>query len=146
MTTYCPDYLLRRVHYFVRQWFFSVELCELVDFIDLLSCDFDDLPVHIKEILELFIEEVIDGIDPLLENTIIKSERYNSLSPMIKEMFESSPNSIIQVNNVIDEAFRSRDEYTVLKKELREVVLSNKKCMNCEVFNKIKSKKGILYS
>lgn len=143
MQSHCPDDILRRVHYFVRQWITCLDYETLFNILESFKGEYEELPPDSKHILETTIEEIIDSIDPLFEKAMIEAGRYNYLSPEIKALFETNINSLLNVNHLLNESLQN----TELVKKLESIIIQDPKkqmtCSNCELVKKIYSNKRL---
>ena len=139
MSSYCSDDILRRVHYFIQQWIVYYNYDETIELLELLSEDYDDLSPMLQEALELFVDEIMDGIDPLLEESMIKADRYDSLPAEIKRLFDVDIITIQNKNKEIKQAFESKRTLDEIRLELGDKLKSRKKCFTCSIVKKIVS-------
>ena len=137
---------LRRVHYLFRQWLTYLDFDEIVELYDNMNGDYDNLSPRIKIFLLHFIEDIMDGIDPLIEQSLINSERYCSLPSEIKILFDYDVNSVLKVNKVIEDAFSCRNTMKSLTDHIKQINYIDQKCVKCELLQIIRNHRDIIYN
>jgi len=136
---------LRRVHYLFRQWLTFLELDELVEMYDNMSGEYEDLSPRNRFFLEQLVDDILDGIDPLIEQSLINSERYSTLPLEIKTLFERDVNSVFNVNKVIRDAFACRETMKDLIECTNHINFIDQKCVQCEIQKIIRNNRGLIY-
>ena len=126
----------RKLHYFIRQWltFFSND--EILINLNVLNLEYDELPEALKEQLEFFVEEIMDGIDPLIEESLIQSERYRILPKNMRQELESDGFSAFKK---LEEAFESQKILNKIRDKIKQKSFQRKYCTTCELLKMIQS-------
>ena len=137
---------IRRVHYLFRQWLSFLEFEEIVELYENMNGEFEDLSPRIMRFLENIVEEMLDGVDPLIEQSLIEAERYRSLPFEIRRLFEYDASSVFQVKKVVEDAFNCKETMKELTEHIRQKRYINQKCVHCEILRIIMKHRGFLYN
>ncbi len=139
MSNHCLEDVTRKLHYFIRQWltFFSND--EIVKNLSVLNLEYDELPEALREQLEFFVEEIMDGIDPLIEESLVQSERYKILPQNLRNELESDSFSAFKYKEKLEEAFECQKALNKIKDELKQKSFQRKYCSTCELLKMIQS-------
>jgi len=137
---------LRQIHYLIRQWLTYLDYEELVELYENMNGEYENISPRIKIFLMHLIEDIMDGIDPLIEESLIKSERYDTLPSEIKTLFDYNINSVLKVDQVVKEAFICRGTIEELAKYARQINYIDQKCVKCDFLQIIKKHRDLVYN
>lgn len=123
----------RRIHYLLRQWLCAIDINDLKSSMLIMKNDYDYLPSELKNLLEICVEELVNGIDPYIEKALIDAERYASLDMDVRRYFESDINSAFLINDKLREAVKAHQLMQKINLHLNKI--NSVSCLNCELYN-----------
>ena len=129
----------RKIHYFIRQWLNFLTNEEILNLLSVLKLEYEELPEVITEQLEFFVEEILDGIDPLIEKSLIQSEIYRALPQNMRQCLESDAFSVFTYKEKMEEAFECQIALQKIRNELKQRKYLKKSCITCELLKMIQA-------
>jgi len=125
--------LTQQIHYYLKQWISVIDVGSFEHYSDLIDRNFDDLPPKYKELIQYYIEEMLETLDPLISNAFEDAEKYHFLPLGIRELLDSNGTIVFTIGKRLAEAVVCRDLFIEIRKQVQEP--SSYKCKDCSLYD-----------